>query len=39
MLLPSYEERAMDMSLLRGFSATSWDEVTLQGMPSRRVRC
>ena len=33
--LLSEEGRAMDTSLLRGFSATSWDEVTLQGLPSR----
>ena len=32
------EARAMELSLLRGFSATSGDEVTLQGMPSGRAR-
>lgn len=35
---PRNEARAMELSLLRGFSATSGDEVTLQGMPSGRVR-
>lgn len=35
---PRNEARAMELSLLRGFSATSGEEVTLQGMPSGCAR-